>query len=204
MKNLLKQISLIIFLQIIVLFANGQCLYQDSIQPVNSENGQGIYESKNGCYLPAHGTLRILVIFAEVEYDVGTDPNPNSTEGWSVHSLPNWANDLFDPEVSSVQAQGLVTRYYKEASFEQYNVLGDYLLAPTNGGIFKILKSQINNNNGNYRTSLCAEINQIMNGNFITGHGLNNITYFDNWTKTDIGKPKITPSIDNPYTNMTM
>jgi len=30
-------------------------------------------ESKNGYYLPAFGTIRVLVVLAEINYNIGTD-----------------------------------------------------------------------------------------------------------------------------------
>jgi hypothetical protein len=153
--------------------------------------------------LPVKGTLRILVVFAEIEYNTGTDPDPvTNIDDWMPHSLPDWADQILDVNIPSGTAQGLLTRYYQEASFGAYNVLGDYLLAPNNGGIFKVLRSQLTSDFD--FSALITEINNQMAGNFITGHGLNNVSYFDNWTHvagtiaSPTGKPKITPSTDNP------
>ena len=196
MKNLLRQISLLFVLNLVVLNVNGQCHFPDTI-PTYPPGADNTYASWNGWFLPVHGTLRILIVFAEIDYDIGTDPNPDSTEGWPVHSLPNWADDLLDPNIPTGQPQGLMTRYYNEASSGLYNVIGDYLLAPTNGGIFKVLMSDIDSYG--YKTALCTTIDQTMNGEFITGNGLNNISNFDIWTEANYGGlTKETPSTDNP------
>ena len=176
------------------------CLVVDSIHfPIDSLiNGNPLttYNSANGYSLPAKDTLRVLVVFAEINYDVGTDPNPNSTPGWSVHSLPTWANNLYDPYPPTGNPIGLLTKYFLSASTGNYLLLGDYLLAPNNGGIFSVNNSSVSGLD--YEGALCTEIDQTMNGNFVTGHGLNDQSYFDLWTKTSSGIAKIHPSIDDP------
>jgi len=206
MKNLLK-ISILTMLLFAVRFNSlaqlggmESCEVVDSIHfPMDSLiNGNPLtgYNSANGYSLTAQDTLRVLVVFAEINYDVGIDPNPNSTPGWTVHSLPNWANDLYDPNAPAGTPVGMVTRYFLNASTGNCLLLGDYLLAPTNGGIFSVDKSAINGST--YVEALCTEIDQTMNGTFVSGHGLNNQSYFDLWTKTSSGIPKIHPSIDDP------
>lgn len=166
---------------------------------------QILFESKNGETLPNKGTLRILLVFFEVNYDISTNPSPTSP-AWAAHTLPTWATpqNLFvdvNPPIGPTPA--LLTEYFREASFGQFNVLGDYLLSPSNGGIFSIDYSV-------YQNSLYVPpgtpglfdvmndiVNTAMGGNFVTGTGLNNVTNFDNWTMTSPGVPKITPSIDS-------
>lgn len=204
-KSKLKspRIEVIRFLILLAFFLNfgflysQECLFNDEEQMPLPERMEGIYESKNGWALTTNGTIRVLVVFAEINYDTGTDPNPNSTEGWDVGSLPDWANELFDPIDPSGNPLGIITKYYHEASFGSYKVLGDYLLAPNNGGIFRVQNSLISSQG--WRAALIQQVNTTMNGNFVTGHNLNNASNFDNWTKTELGKPKITPSIDSPF-----
>jgi len=198
MKKLLKPISLAILFQFFVLFATAQftCLFSDTAQYNLPDDAQELYASKNGWVLPANGTLRILFVFVEIDYDTGTDPNPNGTDEWPIHSIPVWAGNLLDPQVPTGQPNGLLTQYYQEASFGNYNLIGDYLVAPDNGGVFKILKSQASSQG--HENAAINKINQQLNGNVVTANGLNNINYFDNWSKTTSGKPKITPSIDSP------
>lgn len=143
MKKLLS-IKLILF---ILSFnsVTAQCLIENP--PEDNDGSRAFVNSSNGWAIPASGTFRILIVFAEIEYDTGTDPNPNSTSGWPIHSLPVWADQLLDPNVPTGTASGLLTRYFQEASFGQYNVIGDYLLSPTNGGIFTVKKSAFPNIN---------------------------------------------------------
>jgi hypothetical protein len=199
MKKLLKPISLVILFQFFAQFATAQftCLFSDTSLYNLPDDTKELYASKNGWHLPANGTLRILFVFIEIDYDIGIDPNPNGTDEWPIHSIPVWADNLLDPEVPTGQPNGLLTQYYQEASFGNYNLIGDYLVAPNNGGVFKILKSQASSL-GQEKAAI-NKVNQELNGNVVTANGLNSISYFDNWTKTTAGKPKITPSIDSPH-----
>lgn len=84
--------------------------------------------SENGWYLPPHDTIRVLVLFAEVDYDVSPDkdPQPNAVDHWPKRELPRWRDDLFDPFPLPVQ-QAMVSRYYQDISLGRYTVLGDYI-----------------------------------------------------------------------------
>ncbi len=195
-NEVVRFFMLLMFILQFGLLHSQECLFNDDEQMPPPERMEGIYESKNGFALSPHGTIRVLVVFAEINYDTGTDPNPTNTSGWNVGSLPVWANDLFDPNISQDTPTGLISRYYHEASLGNYNVLGDYVLAPDNGGIFKVNNSQINLIG--VQKALIQQVNSVMNENLVTGHNLNNISYFDNWTKMGSGKPKITPSTDTP------
>lgn len=124
-------------------FSQDQCLYDLDQTAFMPQNPSGTYESKNGYHLPVTGTIRLLVVFAQIDYDTETDPNPNNQDEWNVGELPIWTDDLFDPNIPTGQAQGLVTRYFQEASFGTYNVLGDYLVkSPGSNEIFTVLNSE--------------------------------------------------------------
>ncbi|MBK7384523.1 MAG: hypothetical protein IPI81_14515 [Flavobacteriales bacterium] len=84
--------------------------------------------STNGWYLSPHGTIRILLLFVEIEYDQSPsrDPQPNGSENWPKHQLPKWKDEVFDPQPAAAYfAQ--VTRYYHDMSLGRYTVLGDYI-----------------------------------------------------------------------------
>ncbi|MFN3874308.1 MAG: hypothetical protein ACK4L7_00145 [Flavobacteriales bacterium] len=84
--------------------------------------------SSNGCYLSPHGTIRVLVLFCELEYDKtpSRDPQPDGAEHWPKGRLPKWADDLFDPHPAAA-CLGRITRYYRDMSMGRFTVLGDYI-----------------------------------------------------------------------------
>ncbi|MFT3884372.1 MAG: hypothetical protein QM724_02750 [Flavobacteriales bacterium] len=84
--------------------------------------------SENGWYLSPHGTIRVLVLFAEVVYDKNPsrDPQPVPTNDWPKGQLPAWKDDLFDPRPLA-QPKAMVSRYYHDISLDDYTVLGDYV-----------------------------------------------------------------------------
>lgn len=87
-----------------------------------------LQHSKNGWQLYPHGTIRVLVLFVEVQYDVNpkNDPQPDGADHWPKGQLPKWKDQVFDPFVQPVQ-QAMVSRYYQDISLDQYHVLGDYV-----------------------------------------------------------------------------
>ena len=95
-----------------------------------SANAQDeIPRSLNGKSLPASGTLRVLIIFAEIEYDLNPnlDPlDPNTgTKGWPKGELPVWKDDMFDPfPLDNPKAR--MTKFFSECSFGNLKILGDY------------------------------------------------------------------------------
>lgn len=193
-KTLISQLIFISTIFVGQLYGQFFCTNENSGESTPPDDYTTPYSSMNGYFLPVEGTIRVLVIFAEVDYDIGTDPD-DEPDNWDAGELPTWADDLFDPNVSSGQMNGSITKYYYEASFGNLNIIGDYLYAP-NDGIFSVLKSEIGTTSG--LSALSDVIDSEMNGNFITANDLNSITNFDTWTLTVRGKPKVTPSIDNP------
>ncbi|MEO8588736.1 MAG: hypothetical protein ABI432_05155 [Flavobacteriales bacterium] len=87
-----------------------------------------IPNSANGWHLSPHGTIRVLVLFAEIEYDVNPtkDPASPTAEHWPKGQLPKWKDDVFDPQLRPMP-QAMVTRYYHDISLGQFEVLGDYV-----------------------------------------------------------------------------
>jgi hypothetical protein len=84
--------------------------------------------STNGWYLSPHGTIRVLVLFCELEYDKNParDPQPDGASHWRKGQLPNWRDELFDPQPAAAYL-GQITRYYHDMSLGRYTVLGDYI-----------------------------------------------------------------------------
>ena len=153
-----------------------------------------------------HGMVRVLLIFAEVNY-TGTvaDPTgPTGTLGWPAHQLPTWANNansalnLFD-HTTPQGAQ--FTQYYQQASSGDFTVLGDYLVAPGSNPLF-----QVNSTTGTVTESDAFNaVNLALGTTISTGHLYTSIDDFDRWTIgnqydpiTGPGFPKVNPSTENP------
>jgi hypothetical protein len=178
---------------------NAQEFHPEILKPVHPDSNI-LFESRNGFKLPASGVIRVLIVFAEYDYLNGGDPTPEEgTVGWPAHSLPTWANEIADANLPPGNASGVLTRYYQMASSGNYTVLGDYLLAPDNGGIFKIPTDSAHPINP-ANSDLIAAVNSKLGNNIFTAQGLNSIDYFDLWTCPDceFGLPKTTPSSESP------
>lgn len=174
-----------------------QCEWVDQPDPPGMST---LYESRNGRYMTASGVVRILIVFTEVEYtDPADDPTPQEgTAGWPAHQLPTWANGLCDADEPVGTATGILTRYYQEASSGNFIVLGDYLLAPDNGGIFKVQSAS-----GSVGPSdAIVAVNAALGTNIVSGHGFTDLDDFDRWTLEGSGhgpgEAKVTPSTESP------
>lgn len=84
--------------------------------------------SEHGWFLSPHGTLRVLVLFAEVVYDKEPerDPQPEGADHWPKGHLPVWKDEVFDPQPLAVP-RAMVTRYYHDISLGRFTVLGDHV-----------------------------------------------------------------------------
>ncbi len=83
--------------------------------------------SKNGWYLPTYDTVRVFLVFVEIDYDTLShlDGTVSSDVNWPPRALPHWAPTVFDP-YPLAEAQGTMTQYYEECSLGNFTVLGDY------------------------------------------------------------------------------
>ena len=78
--------------------------------------------SRNGaCYSPI-GTVRFLVVFA----DVVDDSEPFEGSNWPENQLPLYADQIVDSVVSNNMYSG-VSQIYQQASFSSLNIIGDYI-----------------------------------------------------------------------------
>lgn len=135
--------------------------------------------SENGWYLSPHGTIRILVLYAEIEYDVkpGKDPQPNGSEQWKKGQLPTWKDEVFDVHLSP-RPKAMVSKYYHDISLGRYNVLGDYVTK------LITIKESEHKNLSNLSRVVAAEANKL--GSLKTAGSLQ-VSDFDMWK--DNGKP---------------
>ncbi len=161
-----------VFIYFLNTLAFGQENTTFSFNPVRSCS-DALFESRNGFKLPSSGVIRVLIVFAEYEYLNGGDPTPpTGYAGWPAHSTPSWANELTDVNTPTGIATGVMTRYYQMASSGNYTVLGDYLIAPDNGGIFKVHTDSSHSIEPDNQ-KLINEVNEKLGENIFTAHGLN-------------------------------
>lgn len=165
----------------------GSLFSQNETAPDNSNTPN----SANGWYLSPRGTIRILVIFAEIDYDVHPkkDPQPKATGRWPKGELPIWKDKLFDP-FPTEHPVGEVTRYYRDMSLGQFTVLGDYV-----DQLVTIRESE-QTNMRDWSGMAWEGANKF--GELHTAHGLS-MADFDFWT--DGGRPGMPKSNkpDDPH-----
>lgn len=209
-SNSSRRVSLALSSCLVIACAMAQkCEFQDPPAPpalLGGAGGGGQRESQNGWSMTPHGMVRVLLIFAEVNY-TGTvsDPTgPTGTLGWPAHQLPTWANNaipalnLFD-HTTPQGAQ--FTQYYQQASSGDFTVLGDYLVAPGTNPLF-----QVNSTTGTVTASDAFNaVNLALGTTISTGHLYTSIDDFDRWTIGDEYDPitgpgfsKVNPSTENP------
>jgi M6 family metalloprotease-like protein len=81
-------------------------------------------DSRDGYWLPPKGTLRILLVYAEVLND---PDEPGGLGGWEPGKLPRNPGYFFDHELKNgQQPEGIMTKYYYQASFGEFLVLADF------------------------------------------------------------------------------
>lgn len=197
MKRLLCRISLIVW--VFILSLNGFSQINDLIGLpldcyINDDTSDSLirddlYDSRNGSWLSPHDTIRMLVVFAELVY-TDTIPDPSLdwvNHYWDAHQLPIWADSLFAAYDTTDFSYKRVTKYFQYASSNDHIVLGDYLMAPTNNGVFSI-----STQNGIINaTEIATAVNNQLQSGFVTKHGLSSFNEFDTWTPNNKGLPKI-------------
>lgn len=153
------------------------------------------YSISNGVSLPASDTVRALIVFVQVDFSTGGCPSnlPDNINGsWPEDSLgkrlpPADADSYFDFSIPPYEKpKEYITKFYHQASFGNYVLLGDYypevLTIPCN----KIIVSDEGLN------WVLDSLNKRNSGDttIYTVHGLP-LNAFDKWTITKSGLPKI-------------
>ncbi len=134
--------------------------------------------SHNGWALTTKDTLRILLVFVEIQYD--TLPNledlPEGNYDWPKSGLPGYADEIFHPFYTP-SPTAIMTRYYHESSLGNLIVLGDYIPK-----LFKVPYSKMLSR-GQYVIfeTVSAEIASM--GEVVTNAGLK-LDDFDLWKKS--------------------
>lgn len=150
----------------------------------------------NGVSIPAKGEIRVLLIFAEIDYSKGPCPcndlpdNLGPASNWpvvdGVTQVPADAHTYFNPNWRSYKRNpAFITDLFYEASFGTYKVFGDYYPK-----VFGIPCSEFKGGDG--VNLILRKLNEesSVKETLYTGNGLP-LKAFDQWTPTEAGLPKI-------------
>lgn len=161
-------------------------------------------ETKNGYFIPIQGTVRVLLIFAEVDYTAGAciggtpsiagAPAIDATNYWGVDGfgvtqIPPDAGTLFDPvmPVSGIP-NGYITGTYFDASMGKYILLGDYYPE-----VVRVPCTFLNPSSsaGNHAQAVIDQLNLKPGATLFSNSGipLSNFDLFD-WNQFALGLPK--------------
>lgn len=193
----MKKILLLIILTFQLLISYSQVDYTEynwdifEDDNIDYNDPSQLKNSKNGFILSPHGEIRCIVAFVELIYrDSIDDPCYSGTTNWPKGELPIWKDELFKIHASDSSTNCHITNYYSQASSNNHIVLGDYLMAPDNGGVF-----QVNTINGRVdELAVINVINQKLGDSIITAGGLTSISDFDKWKPTHDGVEKVDES----------
>ena len=192
---------MVIFNQAII----GQCVEPtNSAAPPNLAMGAGSYQSMYGINMVAHGTVRALVIFAELEYsNPAEDPVPDGTLNWPAHQLPSWvdalnpSDNLLEHDETQTPPRGLLSRFMWDASGGDFRLLGDYLVMP-NGGIPSIPAPPGGNVFNGAVSVLCNQLSIDPNLNGLqTYYSHNTLNDYDLWTINTSNRGMDRPPIED-------
>jgi len=87
---------------------------------------QVLRKAENGVGLPPKGQVRVLMTFAEVNFEPCTG-NPNkAADNWPEGELPAFKDKLLDHSLTPTEPNGIITDYFHQMSFGEYEVLGDH------------------------------------------------------------------------------
>lgn len=82
---------------------------------------------ENGDSVPTNGSIRVFLVFAEVDFKPCTGNANKAADNWKEGKLPDFKNSLFDHSENVINfPTGFITDYFHQMSFGQYIVLGDY------------------------------------------------------------------------------
>lgn len=153
------------------------------------------YSVSNGVSLPATDTVRVFVVFVEVDYSSGSCPEnlPDNINGnWPKDSsgktlVPKDADSYFDYALNpGEKPKSYITDFYYQASFGNYILLGDYYPKVLTFSCNKIIAV----NDGLNLVLQALKDESSVDSTLYSFHGLP-LKSFDNWTITQAGLPKI-------------
>lgn len=159
--------------------------------------------SANGNMVNPQGQYRVLNLFINIIYDETphVDPIQKPNDNWPAAfqegintDAPSYLEQFMDTEFYASGGYGAMTRLYRESSFDRLVLLGDFM-------VVNIRQSQIPKSNDRYfgkelgqfslQLLVRAAIRLINeNGGLKTIYGHNDVSEYDVFTPSGMGKPK--------------
>ncbi|MEX2596587.1 MAG: T9SS type A sorting domain-containing protein [Salibacteraceae bacterium] len=130
-------------------------------------------ESRNGWAITPVGELRVLIIYAEINYPTATK-NDDKYE-WDQGDLPTWANQRFDHQWTG-SPSGDMTKFFYEMSLGNYIVLGDYIDQPITVDSADVINI---GNHASVASAVISEANTLGSLNTQQGYGFNDFDFWD-------------------------
>lgn len=127
--------------------------------------------ARYGKYVSPHGTIRLLVVFA----DVVDDSNTNEVAGWNANELPRYKDSVID-YVTTGPFLSYASKFFNEASFGALNVIGDYYPTILNFNTSEVLSYE------NTKIGAVAQrLSEVSSQELETYHGYR-LSDFDLWS----------------------
>lgn len=162
-----------------------------------------ILRSYHGNMINPHGQYRVLNLFINIIYDETprVDPIRSPNEIWPAApqqgmnaDVPVYLEQFLDPEDYASGGYGVMTRLYRESSFDRLVLLGDYV-------VVNIRQSEIPKSDDRYfgkepgmftlQALVRAAIDLVNeSGGLQTIYGYNGISDYDHFTPTGMGREK--------------
>lgn len=141
--------------------------------------------SENGFWLPVQDTIRVFLVFAEALND--SDYFQVTNVNWQPGQMPINPGKYFDAQFNSNNIQGYITRYFHEASYDKYIVIGDYY-----PNLIQVNFSQLKPQYLTYQNIIdTLHRNNSLDLITSTGLSINSVSDFDAWRNFGLGAPKI-------------
>ncbi|MCD4794592.1 MAG: T9SS type A sorting domain-containing protein [Bacteroidales bacterium] len=159
------------------------CLFIIAFIFIFSLNVKAQSNSSDTYHMPDYDTLRVFLVFAELTGDPQYDDYHNN---WLPGQLPYNPNDYFDTEFNGAEnINSYNTKYYYQASFGDFVVLGDYYP--------ELVQIDISQGYGKRLNEVIDYLHNLPGSDIITAHGKSvNSNYFDEWeTPTGRGTPEV-------------
>lgn len=135
--------------------------------------------SKNGIYLAPRGTVRVLIVFAELIGSCGDIPPPMPNANWPVGTDAPLNADSYLDYIVNADPVTYLSQYYKDISLGELNVIGDYY-----NGTVQVPCSSVGSGLYAYEIAAISKLNSDWlpagDGNYYTKNGLN-LNDFDDY-----------------------